>query len=267
MRKRRYSVLKSDAGSSSPRFLCAVQLLYSKGSGRHFSGTLPVRVADESLRHPWLPTRLGAGTRLPIRPPLYSCLHSSLRASVASPPALPLVVSVGRSHKTTMASPKVPPVTHSLLFIISSIAAGTALFQDAVLNPVSCFHFTRQHPPYPRPAQGNLARAVPARRDKDHQERQVTVPPSSTIANATSSGKRYDTRIWTVVRATKLATSIVTVTITTPPMTSTSAGLTTVHATTTSPVQPTTTPSREQKSSLPVKLEDEMIGLPSDFGK
>lgn len=152
MRKRRYSVLKSDAGSSSPRFLCAVQLLHSKGSGRHFSGTLPVRVADESLRHPWLPTRLGAGTRLPIIPPLYSCLHSSLRASVASLPALPLVVSVGRSHKTTMVSPKVPPVTHPLLFIISGIAAGTALFQDAVLNPVSYFHFTRQHPPCPRPA-------------------------------------------------------------------------------------------------------------------
>lgn len=46
-----------------------------------------------------------------------------------------------------------------------------------------------------------------------------------------------------------------TVTITTPPVASTSAGLT------------TTTPSREQKSSLPVKLEDKMIGLPSDFGK
>lgn len=113
---------------------------------------------------------------------------------------------------------------------------------------------------------GSLARAVPARRDKDHQERrQVTVPPSSTIANATSSGNRYDTRIWTVVRATKFATSIVTVTITTPPVASTTAGPTTVHVTTTSPAKSMTTPSRQEGTSLPA--EDEIIGLPSDFGK
>lgn len=113
---------------------------------------------------------------------------------------------------------------------------------------------------------GSLARAVPARRDKDHQERrQVTVPPSSTIANATSSGNRYDTRIWTVVRATKFATSIVTGTITTPPVASTTAGPTTVHATTTSPAKSMTTPSRQEGTSLPA--EDEIIGLPSGFGK
>lgn len=113
---------------------------------------------------------------------------------------------------------------------------------------------------------GGLVRAVPARRGKDHQERrQVTIPPSSTIANATSSGKQYDTRIWTVVRAIKFATSIVTVTITIPPVARTSAGLTTVHATTTSPAQSTTTPSRQEKGSLPA--EDDVIGLPSDFGK
>lgn len=112
---------------------------------------------------------------------------------------------------------------------------------------------------------GSLARAVPARRDKDlHERRQVTVPPSSTIANATSSGKRYDTRIWTVVRATKFATSIVTVTITTPPVASTSTGLATVHATTTSLAQSTKTPSREQKAC---PMEDEVFRLPSDFGK
>ena len=112
---------------------------------------------------------------------------------------------------------------------------------------------------------GCLARAVPARRDaqSNQQIREVTIPPSSTIANTTSSEKRYDTRIWTVVRATKFATSIVTVTITTPPSTSSSAGLTTACAPANIPSESTVSPSRQRHSPRPT--DDEIVKLPSDF--